>query len=165
MNMKMLFVIFAAFIHMQAARAQLKTTTVCPVFKIDVLEGKLNDDLNPQSTIGEIKTLFPCFSAMVEAASTGKCAGIFYKDKDINFYTDRDYMEIGQNFKGKLSLPLMGASRSSLFKWLGHPKMKDINWDAFQTKYGTLVLYYNKAGKINKLQISSKKTETLKLCE
>jgi hypothetical protein len=102
---------------------------------------------------------------MVEEESTTKCAGIFYKDKDIYFYPARNYIEIRQNFKGKLSLPLMGASRGSLFKWLGHPKLKDANWDAFQTKYGILILYYNKAGKINKLQMSSKGTDTIKLCE
>jgi hypothetical protein len=77
----------------------------------------------------------------------------------------RYYIEIRQNFKGKLSLPLMGASRKSLFKFLGNPKIKDIGWDAFQTAYGTHVLYYNKAGRIYKLQISNKSTETLKLCE
>jgi len=60
---------------------------------------------------------------------------------------------------------MMGASRSSLFNWLGFPKIKDVSWDAFQTKYGILILYYNKAGKVNKLQLSSKSTDTIKLCE
>ena len=59
----------------------------------------------------------------------------------------------------------MGANRKSLFKLLGNPIVKDINWDAFRTAYGILVLYYNKAGKINKMQISNKSTETIKLCE
>ena len=163
--MKILFVFFAWMFVIHTAQAQLKRTAVCPVFTVDVLYGKLNDGLNPQSTIGEIKNSFPCYSELQQQASAGKCAGIFYKDKDIYFYTDRNYIEIRQNFKGKLSLPLMGASRKSLFKSLGNPKIKDINWDAYQTAYGTLVLYYNKAGKINKLQISNKSTESLKLCE
>ena len=59
----------------------------------------------------------------------------------------------------------MGASRTNLFKMLGNPAMKDLDWDAFQLRYGTLVLYYSKAGKVNKIQISSKGTETLKLCD
>lgn len=163
--MKLFYLVTCFILNMLAVNAQLKTTTVCPLFKVDVLNGTLNDDLNPKSTLGEIKTFFPCYSEILEEATGSKCAGIFYKDKDINFYTSRNYIEIGQNFKGKLSLPLIGASRSSLFKWLGYPKIKDVNWDAFQTKYGTLILYYNKAGKINKLQISSKSTETIKLCE
>jgi len=163
--MKNIFFILTGVIITQLATAQLKTTAVCPAFTVNVLEGTLNDDLNPKSTTGEIKTIFPCFNEVAEETSGTKCAGIFYKDKDIYFYTGRNYIEIRQNFKGKLSLPLIGASRSSLFKWLGHPKVKDVNWDAFQTKYGILILYYNKAGKINKLQISSKSTDTIKLCD
>jgi hypothetical protein len=163
--MKPFFFIIACIITSTTATAQLKTTTVCPAFKVNVLEGLLNNDLNPKSTAGEIKNIFPCFTEAVEEESTAKCAGIFYKDKDIYFYPSRNYIEIRQNFKGQLSLPLIGASRSSLFKWLGHPKIKDVSWDAFQTKYGILILYYNNAGKINKLQMSSKGTDSIKLCE
>ena len=152
--MKPFFFIIACIITSTTATAQLKTTTVCPAFKVNVLEGLLNNDLNPKSTAGEIKNIFPCFTEAVEEASTAKCAGIFYKDKDIYFYPSRNYIEIRQNFKGQL-----------LFKWLGHPKIKDVSWDAFQTKYGILILYYNKAGKINKLQMSSKGTDNIKLCE
>ena len=163
--MKKIVLIAVVIINSQLAGAQLKTTTACPVFKVDVLEGKLNDDLSAKSTMGEIKKFFPCYSEMVETDAGKKCAGIFYKDKGIDFYTERDYIEITQNFKGKLSLPLMGAGRNTLFKWLGYPKIKDASWDAFQTKYGTLILYYSKANKIIKLQLSSKSTDTIKLCE
>ena len=51
--------IAAVLVNTQLASAQLKTTTACPVFKVDVLEGKLNDDLSAKSTMGEIKTFFP----------------------------------------------------------------------------------------------------------
>ena len=163
--MKPIYVMLAGILLFTTTQAQLKKSAVCPVFNIDVLNGQLNEGLNPQSTLGEIKKSFPCFSEMLETPSGSKCAGIFYKDKDIYFFTDRDYIEIRQNFKGKLSVPLMGASRKGLFKLLGNPIVKDINWDAFRTAYGILVLYYNKAGKINKMQISNKSTETIKLCE
>ncbi|NOT91916.1 hypothetical protein [Ferruginibacter sp.] len=163
--MKSIFIIVACIITVNTTSAQLKTTNVCPTFKVNVLEGQLNNDLNTKSTAGEIKMLFPCFTEMVEEESAGKCAGIFYKDKDIYFYPARNYIEIRQNFKGQLSLPLLGASRGSLFKWLGYPKIKDVSWDAFQTKYGILILYYNKAAKVNKLQMSSKNTDNIKLCE
>ena len=59
----------------------------------------------------------------------------------------------------------MGANRNSLFKWLGNPKIKDVNWDAYQTQYGTLVLHFNKAGKINLIQFSKLNTDVLTLCE
>lgn len=162
--MKKIVFIFNCFFYAQIVTAQLKTTPVCPSFTVDILEGTVND-LNTKSTLGEVKTSFPCFTSLVEAATGAACVGVFYKDKNINFFTERGYIEIGEKFKGKLSLPLMGASRSGLFKWLGYPKIKDVSWDAFQTKYGILILYYNKAGKINKFQMSNKSTDTIKLCE
>jgi hypothetical protein len=163
--MKNIITLMAALICTVVLQAQLKTTAVCPVFSVDILGGTIND-LKPNSTGGEIKKIFPCFTSIEEEGTAAKCGGIvYYKDKDIYFYTGRDYVEIGEKFKGKLSLPLMGAARNSLFKWLGHAKIKDVNWDAFQTAYGTLVLYYNKTGKVNKIQFSTLHSEAMTLCE
>jgi hypothetical protein len=163
--MKKAFFLFTGVIITSAVMAQLKTTTLCPLFVVNILDGRVNE-LDPNSTIREIKSKLPCFSTAEEETATAKCGGgVFYKDRDIDFFTGRDYVEIREKFKGKFSIPLMGASRNSLFKWLGHPKIKDISWDAFQMSYGTLILYYNKAGKINKLQFSTKSTDALRLCE
>ena len=146
--------------------AQLKTTVTCPVFTINILDGRVNDVLLPSSTADYIKKQLPCFTSADAESSTAKCGGgVFFKDKDLYFYTGRDYVEIGPKFKGKLSLPLMGASRGGMFKWLGNPKIKDVSWDAFTTSYGTLILYYNKANKVVKIQFSSLTTEVLNLCE
>lgn len=143
--------------------AQLKAKVICPAFDVDILEGKVN---TYKATVGagELKNKFPCFTSTTN--DSAKCGeAIYFKDKDIIFYTGRDYVEIGEKFKGKISLPLIGASRGSLFKWLGNPKMKDDTWDAFQTAYGTLVLHYNKAKKVRLIQFSTKDTNTLSLCE
>jgi hypothetical protein len=148
-------------------RAQLKTSTQnqCGVITVDLLDGKVNG-VEPDYTSGQIKQKLPCFTSEEAEGSTSKCGGgIFYKDKDIYFYTGRNYVEVREKFKGKLSIPIMGASRNSLFKWLGNPKIKDITWDAFNTSYGTLILYYNKASKVNKIQFSTESTETINLCE
>ncbi|MEO7923026.1 MAG: hypothetical protein ABIR30_05060 [Chitinophagaceae bacterium] len=162
--MKTLFLLLSLGICFTAS-AQLKTTTVCNPFVVDILGGKVTG-IEPDFTQAQVKQVFPCFTSEEAETSSSKCGGLIaYKDKDIYFYTGRDYIEIGQHFKGKMSLPLMGASRNSLFKWLGHPKIKDVKWDAFQTQYGTLVLYYNSASKINKIQFSTKSTETIQLCE
>lgn len=116
--------------------------------------------------MGQIKIKFPCFTSFEEEGTSAKCgAGVFYKDKDIYFYTTRDYVEIGPTFKGKLSIPLLGAPRNGLFKLLGKPQIKDVSWDAFQTAYGVLILYYNKAGKVNKIQFSNQSANTIQLCE
>lgn len=146
-------------------RAQLKTTPICPTITVDLLDGKVNE-LLINSNVGQIKKKLPCFTSAEEESATAKCGGgVFFKDKDIYFYTSRDYIEIGPNFKGKLSLPLMGATRTGLFKWLGNAKIKDVTWDAFETSYGLLIAYYNKANKVNKIQITNQSAETIKLCE
>jgi len=162
--MKFLLLAFAGIITGQLAAAQLKPKLACPPFTVDVMDGNVNM-IYPKSAIVEIQTTFPCATDIVDENTGPKCGGVFFKDKDIHFYTDRDYIEIGEGFKGKLTPALMGVSRTTLFKLLGTPKLKDPNWEAFQMGYGTLVLYYNKAGKINKLQMSSKSTEALKLCD
>lgn len=146
------------------AKAQLKGKAVCPPITVDVMDGSVNR-LYPKSSIVEITGSLPCFTSVVETDSITKCAGVFYADRDLHFYTARKYFQIGEKFNGKLTPALMGVSRSSLFNLLGHPKLKDDGWDAFQMGYGTLILYYNTAGKINKIQISSKNTDAIKLCE
>ena len=161
--MKALLFIFASILCTQL-HAQLKTTVVCPPFNVDILEGTVNE-LHTYSNIGEIEKKMPCFSSTTAETNGSTCGGVFFKDKDIYFFTERSYIEVGEHFKGKLSMPLLGASRGSLFSTLGNPKIKDVTWDAYQTKYGILILYYNKAGKINKLQMSNKSTDTIKLCE
>jgi hypothetical protein len=163
--MKYFFLITSCTLLSINTQAQLKTTPLCPTITVDILGGRVNE-LAITSTVGQIKEKLPCFTSAEDESATAKCGGgVFYKDKDIYFYTARDYVEIGPNFKGKLSIPLMGAARSGLFKWLGNPLLKDVNWDAFQTSYGILILYYNKTGKVNKIQFSILGTDTIKLCE
>lgn len=163
--MKIILIMFAGVFSIHLSFAQLKVTPTCPTFIVDVLEGTVNESLFTYSGMAEIEKKFPCFSSAKEETNGSTCGGVFYKDKDISFYTERDYIEVGEHFKGKLSIPLMGASRNSLFSQLGNPKVKDVSWDAYQTKYGILILYYNKAGKINKLQFSNRGAESIKLCE
>jgi len=163
--MKKLIFFLGCIILVVAVQAQLKTTIKCPTFTVDILDGKVND-IRSTATVGQIKEKLPCFTSAEAEAATAKCGGgVFFKDRDIYFYTARDYVEIGPKFKGKLTLPLMGISRSNLFKWLGHPKIKDSNWDAFTTAYGILILYYTKANKVNKIQFSARSTETIQLCK
>ena len=148
--------------------AQLKAKVKCPDFYIDVLNGTVNE-LKPSYTPNEIKEKFPCFTSSVEESNEAKCGGgIYFKDKDIYFYTKRDYVEVGPKFLGKTSIPLLGTKRNSLFKTLGNPKIKDDLWDAFEMQYGTLVLHYDvagAAGKVKFFQFSTLGTEMLNLCE
>jgi len=143
--------------------AQLKVKPKCDAFVVDVLDGKVND-VHPDFTTTQIKTKLPCFTS--EDPETSRCGDvIYYKDRDVKFFVGRNYVEIGPNFKGKLTLPLMGGKRGSFFKWLGLPKLKDANWDAFQTQYGCLILYYNAASKVRMIRFSTKTTDEINLCE
>jgi hypothetical protein len=164
--MKTLLLLFFSSLLHTTASAQLKTTPKCPDFSIDLLNGIVNKVILPTSTVGFIQKNLPCFTGSEEEGTTAKCgAGVFYKDKDLYFYTSRDYIEIGPAFKGTLSIPLMGAARNKLFQWLGSPQIKDVHWDAFQTSYGILIVYYNSANKVNKIQFSSKTASTIRLCD
>ncbi len=164
--MKTIIVFLFSLVLCTVASAQLKVTPKCPEFDVDILDGIINKTILPTSTIGQIKLNLPCFTSFEEEGTSAKCgAGVFYKDKDIYFYASRDYIEIGPAFKGKLSIPLMGAPRNGLFKVLGDPSIKDVNWDAFQTAYGILILYYNNAARVNKIQFSTRSASTIHLCE
>lgn len=161
--MKKIILAIACLALTSVSIAQLKAKVICPPFDVDILEGKVNG-FKATVGAGELKNKFPCFTSVTN--DSAKCGeGVYYKDKGISFFTARDYVEITDKFKGKISLPLIGASRGSLFKWLGHPKIKDDTWDAFQTAYGTLVLHYNKANKVRLMQFSTNSTNTLSLCE
>ncbi|HEY5368553.1 MAG TPA: hypothetical protein VIJ75_06115 [Hanamia sp.] len=155
---------FLAVLICSTVFAQLQRTVKCPDFDIDILDGKVNANIIPQSTNGQIMEEFPCFSNEEKKGTTAKSgAGVFYKDRDVYFYTDRHYVEIGPAFKGKMSIKLLGVERNSLFKVLGAPEVKDVNWDAFQTSYGILILYYDKSSKVDKIQFSSENANTIHL--
>jgi len=164
--MKTIIVSFFSMLFYTVVPAQLKTTPKCPDIDVDILDGIINNNLLPNSTVGQIKLNLPCFTSFEEEGTSAKCgAGVFYKDRDVYFYTTRNYIELGPAFKGKLRVPLMDAPRNGLFKWLGTPQIKDVNWDAFQTSYGILILYYNSDNKVNKIQFSTEGTNTIHLCE
>jgi hypothetical protein len=146
-----------------AAYGQLKVKATCEAFSVDILNGKVNG-VRPDFNGGQIKAKFPCFTS--EDPETSKCGGvIYYKDRDLKFFTGKDYVEIGPAFKGQLSIPLMGAKRGTLFHYLGNPRQKDKNWDAYETQYGSLVLYYSSASKVNMIRFSTKTLDVIQLCE
>lgn len=154
-----------SFLSFVVSNAQLKTTPICPPFVVDILDGRIGE-LDPNSTIGQIKKVFPCYTSAEDETAGSRCGGgVFYKDKDIYFYTARNYIELGPSFKGRITVPLMGAARNGMFKWLGNPMVKDVNWDAYQTSYGLLLLYFNKSNRVNKIRFTTESTATIQLCE
>ena len=167
--MKQLLIITLSLITVTTAMGQLKAKVKCPDLYVDVLNGTVNDQ-KPNYGWAEIKGRIPCFtSAVDESSPDAKCgAAIFYKDKDVSFYTKRHYIEIRAKFVGKCSIPLLGTKRGSLFKTLGNPKMKDDLWEAYDMQYGTLILHYNvagAAGKVIKFQMTTESTDSIQLCD
>jgi hypothetical protein len=164
---RVLFVILTMGL-LSNALGQLKAKAKCPDFYVDVLNGTVNE-IKPNYTPNEIKEKFPCFTTAEDETSEAKCGGgIYFKDKDIYFYTKRDYIEIGPKFTGKTSILLLGTKRNTQFKNLGNPKIKDDLWDAFEMQYGTLVLHYDASGpngKVKFFQFSTFGTDQLNLCE
>lgn len=162
--------LFALFLCLATvSMAQLKPkTAACPDLTVDILNGTINGQ---KSNTGgaEFKTVVPCSTGTEEDGPSAKCGGvIYYKDKDVSFYTQRKYFQIGPKFKGKMSLHVLGTPRNSLFKYLGNPKIKDALWDAYETQYGTLVLHFDvagAAGKVKFFQFSTLTTDELNLCE
>jgi len=162
----LLITLFMSFLSV--SMAQLKAKVKCPDLYVDILNGTVND-IKPSYTPNEIKEKFPCFTSAEDEGESVKCGGgIYFKDKDLYFYTRRDYVEVGPKFLGKTSFPLLGTKRNSLFKTLGNPKIKDDLWDAFDMQYGTLVLHYDvagPAGKVKFFQFSTLGSDQLNLCE
>jgi hypothetical protein len=166
--MKQLFSVVFFMSILSVGMGQLKAKAKCPDLYVDVLNGTVND-IKPSYTQNEIKDKFPCFTSSEDESETAKCGGgIFFKDKDIFFYTKRKYVEVGPKFVGKTSIPILGTKRGSLFTKLGNPKIKDDLWDAYETQYGTLVLHYDvagAAGKVKFFQFSTLGTDEIQLCE
>ena len=166
--MKQLFSVVFFMSIVTAGMSQLKAKVKCPDLYVDVLNGTVND-IKPSHTQNEIKEKFPCFTSAEDETPNAKCGGgIFFKDKDLYFYTKRKYVEVGPKFIGKTSIPILGTKRNSLFTKLGNPKIKDDLWDAYEMQYGTLVLHYDvagAAGKVKFFQFSTLGSDGLNLCE
>ena len=161
--MKNSILVFLLVFTIVPAWSQLKPKIVCDAFVVDVLDGKVND-VHADFTPGQIKAKLPCFTG--EDPETSKCGSvIYYKDRDVKFYPTRKYVEVGPGFKGKFTFPIMGEKRGSFFKKLGVPKLKDAAWDAFETQYGCLILYYNSASKVRMIRFSALTTDEINLCE
>jgi hypothetical protein len=165
--MKQLLVLVMLFSIVFPAAAQLKAKADCSNFilKVDLTDGKVNG-IRPNFPLAEIKQKLICSTSTEEEGTSARCgAGIFFKDRDLSFYTDRDYIEVGEKFKGELSPKVLGTARGSLFNTLGNPKIKDATWDAYQTSYGLLILHYNKTNKVYKVQFTTQGADVLNLCD
>jgi hypothetical protein len=144
--------------------AQLKTKPDCGVITVDVYKGWINE-AKPNADPEQIKAKLPCFTSFDKEGNESGCGGgVYYDDKGICFYVQRDYVVITDAFKGKFTVPVLGTKSDDLFVRFGNPKMKDANWEAYQMAFGIMIVYYNSKGVINKVVLSTKSTDDIDLC-
>jgi hypothetical protein len=156
-------VLFSAFFT-SATFAQLKANVECNTISVDIYKGWINE-AKPNIDPEQIKAKLPCFTSFEKEGNESKCrGGVYYADKDFKFLIQREYLVIGEKFKGKLNIPLLGAKRDDLFVWFGNPKLKDAKWEAYQMQYGTLIVYFNDKKLVNKIIMSTKPTDEIDLC-
>ena len=163
--MKRSLLVIVVMIGLSQAKAQLKTKADCGIMIVDVYKGWINEVM-PSADPERIKAKIPCFTSFEPESNESKCGGgIYYADKGLTVYIQREYFLMDEKFKGKMSVPLMGAKQGALFTLLGNPKVKDANWEAYQMSYGTLILYYNAKRVVSKIVMSTKTTDEINLCD
>nr|WP_294906055.1 hypothetical protein [uncultured Lacibacter sp.] len=162
--MKSTFTFLLVVVITGSVTAQLKTKPDCGPITVDVYKGWINE-AKPNADPEQIKAKLPCFtSADKEGNESGCGGGVYYDDKGICFYVQRDYVVITEAFKGKFTVPVLGAKVDDLFVRFGNPKVKDTNWEAYTMAYGIMIVYYNMKGVINKVIISTKGVDEIDLC-
>jgi hypothetical protein len=144
--------------------AQLTKKADCGVLTVDVYKGWINE-AKPNADPEQIKAILPCFTSFEKEGNTSTCGGgVYYDDKGLRFYVQRDYFVVTDKFKGKFTAPVLGVKKGGLFTRFGNPKMKDANWEAYQMAYGIMIVYYNTKDVVNKVIISTKTTDDISLC-
>jgi hypothetical protein len=162
--MKYTFIFLLLFFAAFTTVAQLKTKPDCGPITVDVHKGWINE-AKPNDDPEQIKAKLPCFTSFEKEGNESGCGGgVYYDDKGICFYIQRDYVVITEAFKGKFTVPLFGAKSDDLFVKFGNPKVKDTNWEAYQMAFGIMIVYYNMKGTINKVILSTKGVDAIDLC-
>ena len=110
--MKKVFLPVALSFAWLLSSAQLTVKVKCGDFVVDILDGKVND-VHPDFTTAQIKAKLPCVTS--EDPSTSACGGaLIYKAQDVKFFPARNYVEIGPNFKGRMTVPTMSMCTMGL---------------------------------------------------
>jgi hypothetical protein len=160
---KMLFVLLACFFG-HAIMAQS-----CDKLVADLKKGILNG-LKPTASQEKVKEKLPCFTGDTEDYSDFNCGGgVFYLDHDFFFYSGNDYIEFRKNFKGKLSLPLLGLSKAAAIKKAAMGKAVRTQKEGkteyifLKTNYGCLMLKIE-GSKVATVAMYAKPAKDAELC-
>lgn len=159
----MVFVLLACFLG-NAMMAQS-----CDKLVADLKKGTLNG-VKATATQEQVKQKLPCFTGESEDGGAFNCGGgVFYLDHDFFCYTGNDYIELRKNFKGKLSIPLLGLSKAAAVKKAGMgnavrtEKEGNTEYVFLKTGYGCLMLKIED-GKVAKVAMYAKPAKDAELC-
>jgi hypothetical protein len=141
----------------------------CDKLVADLKKGTLNG-VKPTVSQDAVKEKFPCFTGDTEDGSDFNCGGgVFFLDHDFFCYTGNDYIEFRKNFKGKLSVPVLGLSQANAVKKLAlgkavrQEKNGDNRYVFLKTSYGCLVLTLLE-DKVIKVGMYAKPAKAVELC-
>lgn len=137
-----LLVTFLAATSLQSLKAQDATANSCDQLYLDFEKGTLNG-VSGAATMEEVKQFFPCFTGETEENMGGSnCGGgVFYLNHDFFIYTGRDYINVRNKFKGKLTTPILGKASSEALSAMGEPDSSFVYTDEFFGEETTYLQY------------------------
>ncbi len=144
----------------------------CENLFLDLDEGTLNGlkaSANPQ----DVKQALPCFTGQTPDGAEVNCGGgVFYLNHDFYFYSGDNYIEVRDNFSGRISFDLLQKRTSEVIFVLGEPTREEeiVKWDGtyrkhffYERKYGTLSLVFVE-NKLQKIAIHQTDYTSTRLC-
>jgi len=139
----------------------------CAKLNVNLKKGELNG-LKPTASQEKIREVFPCFTGSSEERSIFNCGGgVFFLDHDFYFYTGRDFLEIRDDFNGRIKGEWMGMSLFTLTTDFGNPvreeKLGNKEIYFFETKYGC-VRFILVNDKIVEIGIHYQPADKVELC-
>ncbi len=157
-----LLLLLAAFTHAAAQD--------CNNLMADLKKGTLAG-LTPKATQEQVKQKLPCFTGDTEDGSDFNCGGgVFFLDHDCFFYTHHNYIEMRAEFRGKLSVAVLGLTRAAALKMKGLGKVvRTIESEGstqlfFARAYGCIRLVI-KDNRVVIVAMHSQPAAAVKLCE
>ena len=130
---------------------ELKKTASCGELWIDLLGGTFNG-IKPNASIDTVKQKLPCYTGETEEGSVFNYrGGVFYLNHDFYFYTYYDFIQVRKEFKGEISLQVLGKTLEEVPSALGLPDRIFKLSHLYEMDYGILRLdfMYGKVSSIN----------------
>ncbi len=134
-----ILLVFAGFLF-PACNLNKRIPPGCDNLIVNIEKGTING-ISPDASMDKIKKQFPCFTGeTTEGQIFNYGGGVFFLDHDFYFYTYHDYLEIRGEFKGKLSIPLIGKNINAISQVSGKPDKIIGAMYLYEQKYGVLRL-------------------------